>query len=1295
MRTRTFICLCFALIFNLGFAQQEDWQNQHVFNINKEKAHVNVVPYSSIELAHSGNFQESDFYKSLNGKWKFKYSPNVESRPVDFYKMDFDASRWKEIYVPSNWEIEGFGTPIYVNTDYPFDKHPQPPFIKIDNPVGSYKYAFTIPDNWDGKSVFLHFGAVKSAAYLWINGEKVGYTQGSKTPSEWDITKYLKKGQNELALEVYRWSDGSFLECQDFWRLSGIERDVYLYAKDKISIADFRVQSLLKNAYKDGLLNVEIDVENRNKKLRKTDLQLRLTLLDENKNVLVQEKKDFRLSSKKGPSKYDFEATIPKVKPWSAESPHLYQLIIELENKKTNNIQIVSSKVGFRIAEIIDGQFCINGKAVLIKGVNRHEHDEYRGHVVDKKSMLKDVRLMKMNNINTVRTCHYPDDPYWYELCDQYGLYVIDEANIESHGMGYGKKSLGKDSTWLAAHLDRTISMFERDKNHACIVTWSLGNEAGNGINFERTYQWLKDHDSTRPAQYERALQEYNTDIYCPMYAGLDHLENYAKSNPKRPLIMCEYAHAMGNSVGALKDYWEVIEKYPALQGGCIWDWVDQGLAERDKKGKKYWTYGGDYGPDTIPSSGDFCLNGLVRADRVPKPQLNEVKKVYQNIKIKAINFENGEFEIFNNFDFTNLSDFYLTYELKSNNQGMQKGELKELNVAPGKSLVLQIPVSEKLWIDKSAEKFIFFSLRTKSDKGLIPANHEVAYEQIQIPFEKEKIKFEIEKLNPISIEETETEIVVRTDLGKLSFSKKTALLDKLYYNGYNMLQRPIKTNFWRAPTLNDKRDGKGERLWVQAGLDDLTEFVHAISVEKLDKGVAKVYTYKSFKNTEEQTVFDVYQSFTVYSSGLIDIYTQVLPHEIVRTLPKVGLQLQLSDDFNKVDWFGRGPFESYADRCAAGKIDRFSFTIPNLHFDYTVPQENGNRSACRWLKLKGRKNVSLSVVSDTLFNFTAHNYSDFALQNAKHINELIYDDKLYLSLDYLQNGLGTATCGPGYLDQYVIGAKPMDFRFILSFQEKAKADPSILSATTMPVFPEKELPVVKINTEELGGQQGIKVVFSVNKGKARIYYTTDGSEPNENSTLYEKPFVVLKSCRVAARVITDDLPQGFVSYKDCFVPVFASVDYLQSPKPKYGGDDKMILIDGLKGLVGDYGNNWLGYQGEEFSLVATMLDEGEFQDFKLGFMQFQRAWIFLPYSIEIFTSIDGEHFESAGAYENPIDPNIKNDKESRAEYTIHLNKPVKAKYVKLVIKALAQLPKWHGGAGSKAWVFMDEIEVE
>ena len=641
---KTLLSLCLTcLLTTPAIAQivQPEWQSQYAIGKNKLAPHTYIWPYANADAAGEGNYEQSPYYMSLNGKWKFHWVKNPDHRPKDFYKPSFYTGGWADIDVPGNWERQGYGTAIYVNETYEFDDplfnfKKNPPLVPYaENEVGSYRRMFTVPADWKDRRIVICCEGVISFYYIWVNGHMLGYNQGSKTPAEWDITDYVQAGENIVALEVYRWSAGSYLECQDMWRLSGIERDVYLYSTPRQFIADYKVTSSLdKKEYKEGFFGLDVTVEG-----SATGVStLAYSLEDTAGKTILQNEIPIKNRGLSNSIIFD-EQSLPGVKRWSAEHPNLYTLILTLKDDAGHITHLTGCKVGFRTSEIKDGRFCINGVPILIKGANRHEHSQL-GRTVSKELMEEDIRLMKQHNLNTVRNSHYPTHPYWYQLCDRYGLYVIDEANIESHGIGYGPASLAKDSTWLPAHMDRTQRMYERAKNHPGIVIWSLGNEAGNGINFERTYDWMKSVETTRPIQYERAEQNYNTDIYCRMYRSVEELLAYARqTEPKvyRPFIMTEYLHAMGNSGGGLKEYMDVFETEPIVQGGCIWDWVDQSFREIDADGRWYWTYGGDYGPKNVPSFGNFCCNGLVNAVREPHPHLLEVKKAYQYIKTTLI----------------------------------------------------------------------------------------------------------------------------------------------------------------------------------------------------------------------------------------------------------------------------------------------------------------------------------------------------------------------------------------------------------------------------------------------------------------------------------------------------------------------------------------------------------------------------------------------------------------------------------------------------------------------------------
>ncbi len=796
-----------------GLSQNQktaEWENPKIVEINKEKPRAFFSCFETEQAALNFPDSISSFYKSLNGHWKFKLSKAPGERPENFYKIDFNVENWDNIPVPSNWEIEGYDVPIYVNHQYPFirgNKRPDPPKIPHDyNPVGSYRKVFTIPQDWKERQIFIHFGAVKSAFYLWVNGKFVGYSQDSKVPAEFNITGYIKNGENILAVEVYRWSDGSYLECQYMWRLSGITRDVFLYAFPNVYIHDFFCHPELDEIYKNGIFSLDVTIMNM--RVGSGNYSVAYKLYEGDK-LIISEKKDIKFPKTKEIQIHFGKKTVKNVKKWTAETPNLYTLLLILKNTKTGEThQVIRQNAGFRHVAIQDGLLKVNGVPVCIKGVNRHEFDAVNGQYINKESMFHDIRLMKQLNINTVRTAHYPNDPYWYKLCDKYGLYVIDEANIESHGMGYGKESLAKDSLWTYAHLQRYKAMVERDKNHASVIIWSMGNEAGNGKTFEQMYEWSKQRDPSRPVQYERMEKMPHTDIFCPMYASIDAMENYAKEHTDRPLIQCEYVHSMGNSFGAIKDYWDIIHQYNNLQGGCIWDWADQGILQTDKNGHKYYAYGGDFGPKDVPTDSSFCCNGIINPEKQPYPEAWEVKQVYQPVYIKEIDIREGLFEIFNRFDFTNLKEYVISWNIMNGKNILAGQKLSTFSVEPYKSREIKIQIPD-IKAEAGLEYLINFSIQTSKDNILLPKNYEIAWEQFKLPLDS--VPHEFSRYIPgesLEIKENKQEMIISGSNSSLIFDKKTGYLVNFMYNGKQMIKQGPVMNFYRPPTQDDLKDG-------------------------------------------------------------------------------------------------------------------------------------------------------------------------------------------------------------------------------------------------------------------------------------------------------------------------------------------------------------------------------------------------------------------------------------------------------------------------------------------------------
>lgn len=1004
--------LAVLVIIPAAAQQRPEWQSQYAVGLNKLNPHAYVWPYATAADVQKGAYEESPYYMSLNGKWKFHWVKNPDTRPKDFYKPSFYTGGWADINVPGNWERQGYGTAIYVNETYEFDDKmfnfkKNPPLVPSEeNEVGSYRRTFTIPAGWEGRRVILCCEGVISFYYVWVNGEFLGYNQDSKTPAEWDITDKLKKGENTIALEVYRWSAGAYLECQDMWRLSGIERDVYLYSTPKQYISDYKVTSILKkNTYKDGVFELDVTVEGAAAGIATVAYELQ----NEAGKTVLNGSQPVKSRGLSNLITFD-EKRIPDVEKWSAEHPNLYTLILELKDANGKVTEVTGTKVGFRTSEIKDGRFCINGVPVLVKGVNRHEHSQL-GRTVSKELMEEDIKLMKQHNINTVRNSHYPAHPYWYQLCDRYGLYMIDEANIESHGMGYGPASLAKDSTWLTAHMDRTHRMYERSKNHPAIVIWSLGNEAGNGINFERTYDWLKSVEKNRPVQYERAEENYNTDIYCRMYRSVDVIKEYvARKDIYRPFILCEYLHAMGNSCGGMKEYWDVFENEPMAQGGCIWDWVDQSFREVDKDGNWYWTYGGDYGPKDVPSFGNFCCNGLVNAVREPHPHLLEVKKIYQNIKSTLVDKKNLTIRVKNWFDFSDLNEYLLHWSVTGDDGTIVAEGSKEVTCAP--HAVVDITLGAVKLPKTLREAYLNLSWTRVKATPLVTSDWEVAYDQFVLPVSKNSWSGKPAKAG-------NTTFVV---------DEATGALKSLCLDGEELLASPITLSLFRPATDNDNRDQNGAKLWRQAGLDHLTQ-----KVVSLKEGKNKTTVKADILNAEGKKIGNAEFIYALNRDGSMKVQTTFEPDtSLVKSMARLGITFEMKDTYENVTYLGRGEHETYTDRNQSGKIGVYKTTPERMFHYYVVPQSTGNRTDVRWMQLTDEHGKGCWIEANSFFQFSTVPFSDVILEKARHINELKRDGKITIHLDAEQAGVGTATCGPGVLPSYLVPLTKQTFDFTI-----------------------------------------------------------------------------------------------------------------------------------------------------------------------------------------------------------------------------------------------------------------------
>jgi len=998
----------------------EELQTPSIVSVNRMPMRASAFAYENLALAKQRDKEKSTYFKSLNGSWKFNWVKDPRNRPHEFYRPDFDDSKWDNFKVPANWELHGYGLPIYVNQAYEFtgkkimgpDLHP--PFdIPVDNnPVGSYRKKFTLPKNWDGREVFIHLGAVKSAFFIWINGIKVGYSEDSKLAAEFDITKYLKPGENLIALQVYRWSDGSYLECQDMWRISGIERDVYLYATPILDIRDFKTVATLDQNYKNGLLSITAEVNSykieHNTNHSKADtFSVSLDLLDPNgKSVYLDQSIGVKTVLGNYKSNLSFNTTINNVLIWSAEIPNLYTLYISLFDKNGKLLEVIPQRIGFRSVEIKNTDFLVNGKRIFIKGVNRHEHNAKQGHTLTREDMLKDMEMMKKLNINAVRNSHYPPDPYWMELCDEYGLYVIDEANIESHGRQYDLSfNLGNDKDWRIPHLERIQRMYERDKNHAAVITWSLGNEAGNGVNFYVGYDWLKKNDG-RPVQYERAEYDYNTDMIVPQYLDPESLEKYSMSNPTKPLILSEYAHIMGNSLGNFKDYWDVIESRRALQGGFIWEWVDQTI-DTIKNGKRIMAYGGDFplsGPVNEDfSDNNFCAKGLVTAYRKMTPMAVEAKKVYQYIKTT---YSNDKIIVYNNYSFRNLQNVKLTWELLKDGAVVEEGSIPQLDIEAQNQKEFSIPITAKAKTD--AEYFLNVHYKILKDEPFLHQGYVIAEEQFLWKGQRKIYKHE-DRAGSLTVKNQGDSVKIIGKDFQVSFDIKKGTMYNYIVKGMKYIESGPVPSFWRAPTDNDigAKLNVSLRDWRDAYLRGKLE---SYDLKREVDGYVEIKFIKSIIAGNAI----VEQKFLIYADGALKIAIELNANKgQYPLLFRFGTNLEINKTFENISFYGRGPGENYSDRKSGSMIRLYKQRLENQYFPYIRPQESGNKTEVRWFGLQDDKSKGLRILmTDNFLSCSVLSYSVKDLdpdigKGQFHSGELKGDSHIFINVDLQQSGVG------------------------------------------------------------------------------------------------------------------------------------------------------------------------------------------------------------------------------------------------------------------------------------------------
>jgi beta-galactosidase len=1016
-----FLCLTTTLS-----AQSDEWKNPEVNQVNRSPMHTQYFAYESEAAADLGIPGKSNNFMSLNGTWNFCWVENANQRPLDFWKMNFDDSSWGKMPVPGIWELNGYGDPIYVNAGYAwrnqFESNP-PAFPEENNHVGSYRREIVVPDTWKGKDITIHFGSVTSNMYLWVNGKYVGYSEDSKLEAEFDLTKYLKPGKNLIAFQVFRWCDGTYLEDQDFLRLCGVARDCYLYARNEVRMADLRVTPDLDAQYKDATLKVTMD-------LIKT-ARIELGLFDAQGLEVAK-------GEVQGTGKLSIVLNVANPDKWTAETPELYTLkAILKEGAKV--LEVIPVKVGFRKIEIKNAQLLVNGKPILIKGVNRHEMDPDGGYYVSRERMLQDIRIMKQFNINAVRTCHYPDDNYWYELCDQFGLYVVAEANVESHGMGYGDKTLAKNSKYKLAHLERNQRNVQRNYNHPSVIVWSLGNEAGFGPNFEDCYKWIKSEDHSRPVQYEQARTNDFTDIFCPMYYNYDNCKKYCESDAKKPLIQCEYAHAMGNSEGGFKEYWDIIRKYPKYQGGFIWDFVDQSLRWKGQNGVPIYAYGGDFNRYDA-SDNNFLDNGLISPDRKPNPHIYEVGHFYQNIWVRLTDVAQGKISVFNENFFSDLSNYRLEWTLLTDGEPVQTGIIQDLNILPQDSAELLIPYHLARICPKK-ELLLNVVFKLKSSEKLLPAGFSVASNQLivrSVVFESLDLKNELTVNQPVQIPVVKDNdyqfLRVEGATFKMDFNKFSGFLCKYQRSGADLMQpgTEMTPNFWRAPTDNDMGANlqKNYAVWKDPGL----------TLTKLENVVEKELVVIKAEYEMKAVSGKLFLTYQISNTGILLVTQEMVAGKgsKVSEMFRFGMRLQMPYCFEISEYYGRGPIENYADRNHATDLGLFHQSVDEQFYSYIRPQENGNKTDIRWWKQLNIAGKGLRIRSDAPLSISALHYSMEDLddewdKDQRHSPEIPESDQTHLCIDQVQMGVGCVNSwGALPRSEYRLPYKDRKFSFLL-----------------------------------------------------------------------------------------------------------------------------------------------------------------------------------------------------------------------------------------------------------------------
>jgi beta-galactosidase/beta-glucuronidase len=1119
--------LILALVFTSFYlnAQVNDWENPAVFGINKEKYHVSVIPYANADQAIQHDKTTSPYYKLLNGVWKLDYKKTPEQVPQDFFKPDFDISKWVNVNVPGSLENQGFSEFIFVNVRYPFTAMP-PKIPHEENPVALYRTTFTIPANWDKRQTFINFHGVESAFYLWINGQKVGYSENSYCTAEFNISKYLKSGENTLAMQVFRFSDGSYVEDQDFWRLSGIFRDVELYSTPNASVRDYYVTTNLDEKYQNADLKATFKLKNYTPK-DKGSYTVETSLFDADKKLVTSSKSEAVVFNGDS-TRMEISAKLVNPVKWNTENPYLYTLVTTLKDSKGVALEVLSRKIGVREIEIKEGVLMVNGKRVIIRGVNRHEHDPYTGRYVSRESMIKDIVLMKKNNINAVRTCHYNNAPLWYELCDEYGIYLCAEANLECHGWDRAS-SLPE---WKPVYIDRCQGLVNPYKNNPSVLYWSLGNESGFGPNHVAMSEWIHKNEPTRPVHYNPADRDACVDIVAPMYPSVEYYTNIAKQE-HRPIIMCEYAHAMGNSIGNLKEYWEPTYTLPRAQGGYIWDWVDQGFFKKNEKGKKYIANSGEFND---PKSEEYVgFDGMVLADRTPQPEVFEYKYIVQPFRMKAVDVLSGKLSVQNLYESTNLNEFDGRWEMLENGKVIQQGLLPKLDVSAGAEKEFSIAY-KKPQVKAGAEYLLNVHFTLAQNKPWAEKGHEIAYEQFNLPLEVPVLDFNWDKTSTVlKMDEASDKISVSGKDFAIVFSKTTGTIASWVYQGKQLIKQGPRLNLYRAGTDNDEQwfDSKSTSVyWRKLGLNNLKHNALKVSASRLEQGVVEVTCNVMVSSPNEGDLVENTMVYKIFPEG--DIYLNnnlALQSNFSATLekglPRVGLELVLPSGYENMQWYGKGPFENYIDRNQGAKTGLFKSTVDEQYFPYSRPQTTGNHTEVKYVGLFDNDGTGLAVYGIPSVEASALHYSQNSLDK-KSINEVVRVDDIYLDIDLRQRGLGGASCGPDTRSAYKVDVKNYNYTIRLKPLNMHQASPvDLICESPYVACPEFS---VKDNFMMMNEELSLS---TISKG-AQIRYTLDGTEPTANSTLYIKPIKVSEAFSIKAKAFK----------KECFASPTVTASY-------------------------------------------------------------------------------------------------------------------------------------------------------